>query len=157
VAVAEKWLPPLAAKKKHFNVKNTATIILALILAALIYFYIKVPTPTPIKSPKNPIYKVLQNLRMIDAVKEQWALEHNITNGQTILSDEDVNSYLSKTNFLLNNSTVKYKVNSLSQPAEAELTTQLVLGEGTIQKKIYPVGTIIRWGTNEEEFIFPIK
>src|ERR1700722_18983015 len=76
-----------------------------LLLVLGFVFLVAIAIPSSLPGPRViPINKIINNLRLIDAAKNQWALEHDITNHNQILaltnqpSEQDLIPYLNSQN-----------------------------------------------------------
>ena len=109
-------------------------------------------------------------LLQISGAKEQWALDHGITNiaqAINLLTEQDIAPYLKSSQDHINRSGFgfdkdgrpysgfgeKYVINPLGVPPEVLLTRKLKLGRGN--SNTLPKGTIIRLGYPLEEIILP--
>ncbi len=75
-------------KKKNF------TLVEIMIVVAIIGLLAAIAIPSFVKARNvSRMNACINNLRLIDAGKEQWALEHNANTGDTVV-DAEVNEYL---------------------------------------------------------------
>jgi general secretion pathway protein G len=70
----------------------------------------------------------INNLRQVDGAKEQWALENGKTNGDTVVTENDIKPYLrldSKGNLPQCPSGGKYVIGRLNEPPTCSLGTNV--------------------------------
>lgn len=104
--------------------------------------------PNYMRSGTSKTSGIIWRLRMLDAAKQEWAMDHHETNDVTP-TKEDLAVYLAR---LASNDPAKpvageiYRINSLYDSPEAELTREL---EGR------PAGTLFRLGNGPDIIILP--
>jgi hypothetical protein len=130
--------------------------LIAILVIGLLYAAI----PNFVHSGPSKRSGIFNNLRQIDAAKNQWAFEHGVTNlsqynGQ--LSAKDLTPYILAT--LFDSNGVKhplaheiYTINSLGKFPEAKLTREL---EGLPKGTIITFVTIDKSNNLAEHFILP--
>lgn len=134
--------------------------IIFVIAAAGLLFWI--PIPNFIRGGPGKITGIINRLRQIDAAKQEWAIEHGITNAAQLnreLTPQDLAPYL------LTNFTQKdfgnpiygehYYIKNLNESLEVELTKDL-REYGWPNNWKLPKGTVVKFGTNGiEEYLLP--
>lgn len=120
--------------------------------------------PSSLQSPESKINWIINNLRQIDAAKNQWAFEHvpNITKIDQVSvltnqpSEEDLTPYLhfqnKKVDVIPSIAGEIYIINPLNKSPEAKLVNKIDMP--------WPKGSIIRFSENPKlnaylEIIFP--
>ena len=118
-----------------------------LVIAAVAYLVWLVCVPNFPGSRTSKINGIINNLRQLDAAKQQWALDHGRT-GAVLVTEQDIAPYVRQPPGRVRPvAGERYILNRLDQSPQAELTRQL------LQR---PKGTRFRLnGTNGYEVILP--
>jgi competence protein ComGC len=67
------------------------------IILGILALLVLIAIPNFIHEPyTSPMNACINNLRRIDAVTQQWALENNVTNTETVITWNDVKHYLER-------------------------------------------------------------
>ena len=145
-------------------------ILQAVLLVGIIGLLLAIAVPNYVHSGPGKLTGIVNVLRQIDAAKQEWAIEHgitNITSATNLLSEKDIAPLLSHREDRIGRDGVgfdrngyphsgygeKYVVNRLGISPEAQLTRELKEGHGSSFS--LPKGTIIRLGDTREEIILP--
>jgi hypothetical protein len=96
------------------------------IIAVAGFIIFQILTPNFVSSGSGPSSACINNLRQIDAAMQQWALENGITNGDTIVTEKDIQPFLGrelKGNIPRCPSGGKYTIGKLNQPPTCSIGT----------------------------------
>lgn len=156
------------AKSKYSWLWSVFLLIVILGLMAVVF------KPNHIRSGPSRLSSIINNLRQIDGAKQQWALEHGITNALQFTNqptEQDVAPYLrssidrvdrngfgfDRNGHPISGAGEKYTINSLGLSPEAQFTSEfkenvnfLTLPKGTIVRL-----KVIKLGEVREEIILP--
>jgi hypothetical protein len=132
--------------------------LLILILMGGLFLAIAIPNFTNHRTSKLNV--IINNLRQIDAAKNQWAFEHGVTNFDQIakltnqLSERDLSQFLppsDKQGGLISSVAGEiYEINALNKSPDAKLVNKIDMP--------WPKGSIIRFSEHTNvylEIIFP--
>jgi len=131
-----------------------------LILILLGGFLLAIAIPNYVGPHKSKLNSIVNNLRQIDAAKNQWAFEHGVTNFDQIarltnqLSEQDLTPYLHYPNkqggLVPSVAGEIYAINPLNKSPQAKLVRKVDMP--------WPKGSIIRFSENTNaslEITFP--
>jgi hypothetical protein len=122
----------------------------AVVLLFLVAAYL-IMAPNFVRSGSTKSNGILNNLRILDTAKEEWAVEHHQT-GSVFVTKEDVAPYLGRVHGDFLEKPIageRYILGTLTERPEAELAHEL---DGR------PKGTILRLGTNlADSYVLPKK
>jgi len=76
------------------NSSSESGFFLWLVIIALIGFFVWASIPNFVRSGSSPANACINNLRQIDAAANEFALEHNKTNGDAINFPNDITNYI---------------------------------------------------------------
>jgi len=134
-----------APQKSSFSSLGISCIIGVVTLGSILLLW-HTGFPSLVRSGPSKTTGIIWRLRLIDAAKQQWAIEHHQTN-DVVVTAEDLAPYLTN---VVPNGTIepvadeRYRINTLLKVPEAELTRDL---EGR------PKGTVFRM----DKIILPNK
>lgn len=132
------------------------------LLAAIIVLFIAIIVPNFIHSGPGKISGIVNRLRQIDAAKQQWAIEHGITNAVLFkieLTTNDLAPYLLPSYVQKEFGDPifheRYFIKHLSESPEAEILREVREYGSPLNWKL-PKGVIVRLGSNNmAEYILP--
>jgi hypothetical protein len=126
-------------------------------------FLLAIAIPNFVRSGPNKMNNIINNLRQLDAAKQQWAYEHVTTNWEQVakltnqISEQDLYPYLHRSgdgaSYIVPVGGEKYLANALNESPEAKLAYP-------IAGYSWPAGSIIRFSGIEKpncyfEVVFP--
>jgi hypothetical protein len=121
----------------------------AVLLVGIIGLLVAIAVPNFVHGGSTKLLGIINRLRQIDAAKQQWAIEHGLTNAfqlNRVITERDLAPYL-LASFTQNQDFGNpafgelYLIRDLNQPSEAVLTRKLT--ERHVDSSL-PKGTIIR-------------
>jgi hypothetical protein len=130
------------------------------VLTALIGLLWAFAVPNFVHSGPGKLTGIVNRLRQIDGAKQQWALEHGLTNDPQLnreITETDLAPYLHSTfsqrAFGDPQFGERYFIKRSNESPEALLTSKLQGRHGS--NLSWPEGTIIRFSGTREEIVFP--
>jgi competence protein ComGC len=99
------------------------------VLVLVIAFIVLVSVPNYVGSRISPSNACINNLRIIDAAKQEWAIENKITNGETVVTEAQILNYLGRVGKMPKcPSGGKYTIGKLSEVPTCSLGTNISQG-----------------------------
>ena len=145
----------------HNSKPRRSWLLTVVLLMAIVGLFIAIAVPNFVHGGPGKITGIIGHLRQIDAAKQQWAIEHGMTNATQLvreLTPTDLAPYLlpdfTRKDFGNPICGERYSIKRLEESPEALITRNL-REYGWPDNWKLPKGTIIRFGSNGEEYILP--